>query len=77
MLAVLGELGGVGQEIEQTLAHLDLVGVHRAQIRRALDVQRVGVLLDHRPDGGSDLINHLGHVEAFQKQLHLAGFDLR
>jgi hypothetical protein len=66
-VALTGELDGVGQQIEQTLAHLELVGMHRTQSRRTLDLQCVGIFLDHRPDRGSNLINRLGQVEGFQK----------
>ena len=76
-VALTSELGSVGQQIEQTLAHLDLIGVHRAQFGRAPDVKRVGVFAHHRLDGRGDFVDHFGEVETFQKQFHLASLNFR
>ena len=49
--AFLGELVGVAREIEQGLSQPGLVGVHRAEVRWALDDEAVAVLRRHRLDG--------------------------
>ena len=72
----LGELAGVAQEVEQGLAHLRQVRVHRADLVGAAHVQAVGVLRGQRLDHGGDVADQAGHVEGLEVQLHLAGLDL-
>ena len=76
-LAVLGELGGVGEQVEQHLAHARHVRVHAVDVRRAVHLQDVLVLLDEGMDGGLDVVHQVAHVEGLEVQLHLAGLDLR
>ena len=74
--ALLGELGGIAQQIEQVLAQLRLIGAHCTQIRRAVDHQRVRVLSHQRLDHRLDLADHRRDVEVLDQHVHLAGLDL-
>jgi len=73
---VVGELGGVRQQVEQRLAQPRQVGVHGPRIVRHLQHQRIAVLGDQR----AHRVDHVGeqglHREGFEAQLHLAGLDL-
>ena len=73
---MVGELGGVGEQVEQRLPDLGLVGVHRADVVGALDHQRVAVLLDQRLDDRLDVPDELADLERLQEQVHPAGLDL-
>ena len=74
--AVVGELGGVGEQVEQRLADLGLVGVHRADVVGARDDQRVAVLLHQRLDDRLDVPHELADLERLQEQVHPPGLDL-
>src|SRR5687767_776863 len=74
--ALVRELRGVRQEIEESLTNLDLVRMHGAQVRSALDVELVGVLFDHRLNGCGNLVDERLEIEILEEQLHLARFDL-
>ena len=75
--AVLGELGGIAQQVEQHLPHLGQVGVHGADVRGAVDGERIVLLLHqglHRVD---DILEHGSNIKGLRIHFHLARFDLR
>jgi hypothetical protein len=74
--AVVGELGGIREQIEERLAELGLIGVHAANVVGALDHQRVAVLLNERLDDGLYVLHHLPDIERLQEEVHSAGLDL-
>ena len=75
-VAVVRELRGVRDEIEQSLPHFAQVGAHDADVGRADDLQRVAVLRDLDFDRRRHLVDQLRNHERFEMKLHLAGFDL-
>jgi len=75
--AFVRELRGVREQIEQDLAQLRGVGVHRADRVGQIEHQSVAVLLDQRGDGAGDPFHGLAQVEALRVHLHAPGFDLR
>ena len=60
---VVSELGGVGEQVEEGLPELGLVGVHGAEVVRARDDQGVAVLLDQRLDDSSGIAHELADLE--------------
>ncbi|MCO5612280.1 hypothetical protein L7F22_066545 [Adiantum nelumboides] len=74
--AVLGELRGVAQEIDQALAQLGDVGVGAAQIRLQRQRQGVALLGDQTFDRDGDLLDHGGDVEILGVDLDPVGLDL-
>jgi hypothetical protein len=74
---VIGELGGVREQIEEGLPDFRQVGVHRADVVGAGDDQGVAVLVDQRLDDVGDVADQLGDVELFEVEVHPAGLDLR
>jgi hypothetical protein len=56
---VVGELGGVREQVEQGLPDLGQIGVHAADIVRADDHQPVAVLVQERLDDRLDIRNEL------------------
>ncbi len=76
-LALLGELGGVAQEVDQRLLDLGQVGAHRADVGRAVDRQVIAVLLDQRLDHDTHLVDELREIDRLEIDVHPAGFDLR
>ena len=75
--ALLGELAGIAEQVEQHLPDLGQIGVHGAKLIGAADFKGIGVLLDQRRNGGDHVLEHGGDVEGLQEEVHLAGFDLR
>ena len=75
-LSLLGELAGVAQQIEEHLPHLGDVGPRRSDGGVDLGDELVSVFLDERLDGSGDVARHFRDGELFEKELHLAGFDL-
>ena len=63
----LGELAGVGKQVEQALADLGEIVVHVAEVFRALDLQPVGVLVRQRLDRGHDVPDHGRHVKSLER----------
>ena len=77
-VAVLGELAGVAEQVEEDLAHLGHVGAHVAELRRRS--ARRSALPFFSTSGWIvvvDVVDQLGDVEGLEEQLHLAGLDLR
>jgi hypothetical protein len=72
---VVGELGGVREQVEEGLADLGLVGVHAAEVGWAGDNQGISVLVDQRLDDGCDALDKLADLEGFQEQVHPASLD--
>ena len=73
---LLGELGGVAQQVEQALAQLDDVGVHRARVGRDLDGERVVLLRHQGPHGPGDLLHQRGDVDVLGEGVHAVRLDL-
>ena len=77
---VLRELGGVADQVDQRLAQLQLVLMHRAQagLRIALEVEAemVALLRDERLRRGGDVLDQRRHVEALRRQGQPPGLDL-
>ena len=76
-LAILGELGGVADQVQQALAELHLVGVHGAQVKGHIRRKRIALLLDERAGGHRDIVHQLIGLERLGKQRHALGLDLR
>jgi len=74
--AVVGELAGVGQQVEEHLPHFGQVGMQAAERPGNKELEPVGVLVHQRLDGGGHLPEHLRGVELLEVQLGLAGLDL-
>ena len=74
---LFGELAGIAQEIEESLANLGQVGVHVPGVGRAAHVQPVAVLLRQGLDHGRDISHRAGHGEGLEVELHLPRLDLR
>src|SRR5262249_48907857 len=70
------ELVGIAREVEQRLPEAGLVGVDRAEIRRAIDHRAIGVLRRHRLDGLGDVLDRGHERERFEVKLHSPRFDL-
>ena len=63
--AFVGELGGVGEQVEERLSELGQIGADRLRGRRRSSVtSRLCVLGHQRRDGGQRLVEHLPQVEA-------------
>lgn len=58
------------------MLELGQVGPHRADVRRAIDPEPVGILLDQRLDDGSHLLDQMKKVDLLEIDVHPAGFDL-
>ena len=75
--AVVGELGGVREQVEQGLPELGLVGVHRAEVVRAR--RRRGCCRSSPPAAGRSPATSrtsLADLERLQEEVHPAGLDL-
>ena len=58
------------------MAHLDAIGAHVADVGGTFDDELVGLTFDERADDAVEISDEHGHVEGFEVNLHLAGFDL-
>ena len=76
-LAVLGEFGGVGKEIEEALAEFDGVGEHPIDSGGEGDVQGVAVFGCGGADEFDDFGEKFGDLESGRVDVDFAGFDLR
>ena len=75
--AVLGELRGIADEVQQALAHLHLVGVHGAEVRGQRQHEAVALPGDEGGRRRHDLVDHRLHGEGHGLHGHAAGLDLR
>ena len=75
--AVLGELAGVTENIEEALLELGAVGADGAEIVGKPQFKRVAVFLGHRDDERTHLVEQRHDVHVFEKDIHAAGLDLR
>ena len=75
--AVLGELAAVAENIEQALLELGAVGAHAAEVFGRPNFERIAVLLGQRDDERAHLFEQRHDFDVFEKDVHLAGFDLR
>ena len=75
--AFLGELVGVARQVEQRLPEAGLVGVDRAEVRRAIDDDAIGVLRRHRLDRLGHVLDQRRQRERFEVKLHAPRLDLR
>src|SRR5262249_50747562 len=76
-LALLCELAGVAQEVEQDLAQPHGIDRDRAQALLRLDDKTVLVLLGELARGADDLVDQRNEAYAFRIEVELAGLDLR
>ncbi|MCY1520765.1 hypothetical protein D9M68_555520 [compost metagenome] len=75
-LAVLGELEGVGQQVEQDLAQADHVADHGlGHFGRDLDGQMQAFLLRLEPHDAGGVADGGTHIQRCLLQLQAAGFD--
>ena len=75
-LALLRELVGVAEKVEQALAQLGDVGADGSDVRPQGDDELVLPLLDEWCDGVANLADNVRHLEAFEVQFHLLRLDL-
>ncbi|CDP51104.1 hypothetical protein [Devosia sp. DBB001] len=75
-LAVLRELGSVGDKVVERLPQLGGVGLDEADLGPVGDRETVGVLGGERTRGGLDIGNELIDIDGLDMQHHLAGLDL-
>jgi hypothetical protein len=68
--ALLGELVGVTRQVKQGLPEADLIGMHRTEVRRALDDDPIAILRRHRLDGLGHVLDHGRQRERFKMKLH-------
>ena len=73
--AVVGELAGVAQQVQQALPHLDAVGLHGADVGGAFDDELVVFSLQQGAHDVFKVADHRRDFEGFQMDFHLAGFD--
>ena len=75
---VLGEFGGIAEQVDQALAHFGLVGIHVADSAVLADNQFKTIAFpgQQRADGGGDIARHFGHLERFGVYFHLFRLDL-
>jgi len=74
--AVVGELGGVAEQVEERLANLGQVGPHGTRVVDTAHLEGVGVLLHQRLDDRHHVGDHVRDAELLEIELHLAGLDL-
>ena len=75
-MSPIGELDGVGEEVDQDLAQPQRVGLDRRQLSRQPGLDAQALLLGQRPDLVDDLADQLTEVDPFGGDLHLARLDL-
>src|SRR2546423_353493 len=75
--AVVSELDGVGQQVQQDLLHFRAVRMQRQVLRRQLDAEGELLLLDERFDLLRDLRHDVAESDIVEMERHAAGFDLR
>ena len=74
---MLRELTGITEEVQQTLAHPDWIGVHQVPCVSPMDFERVAIALEERLNGGNDLGNEPRDAKRLQHEFSLAGLDFR
>ena len=75
--AVRGELDRIGEQVEDDLLHLALVGFHFVQVGARVDAALDAVTGGPLPHHGDAVLEHRGQGEGGELELHLAGLDLR
>ena len=75
--AVLGKLGGIGQQVVDRLAQLGAIKINLAKIVATFHDEAIGVLRRKRTAGGFDLVDKRRKVDCLGIQFGLAGLDLR
>src|SRR4029450_9303588 len=76
-LALLRELAGIAQEIEQNLLEPHGIRGKRAQVLLGFDNEAVLVLRGELSRGADDLVDEPGQIDTLGIEFELAGFDLR
>jgi hypothetical protein len=74
---VRGELDRIGEQVEDHLLHLALVGFHFVQIGICVDATLDAVTCGSLPHHRDAILEYRGQDEGGQLELHLAGLDLR
>ena len=75
--AIVGEFGGVAEQIEQNLAQFNGVGRQQAQPQTEIHLKAVAVLFDQRPCCNQHIIHQGLHRKDLGVQIHLARFNFR
>jgi hypothetical protein len=76
-LALLRELAGVGEQVEERLTHLGRVRAHSFHFACNANLEPVRVLLGERRDHRGDALDEVLDAEVLEHHIHLAGLDLR
>src|SRR6516165_9739176 len=76
-LALLRELAGIAQEIEQDLPQPHGIGGECAEVLLRFDNEAILVLLGELSCGADDLIDEACQIDRFGIEFELTGFDLR
>ncbi len=74
--ALMGEFGGVAQQIEEALLELGAVGIERAERCRADDLEPVAARRGEHRDDRAHLFDQCRDVHLFEVEVHLARLDL-
>src|SRR5262249_48249941 len=74
--ALLGELAGIAQQIEQDLSQPHGIDRQAAKILRAFNHEAILILLRQRPRGADDVLKQGCQFPRFRAELQLAGFYL-
>ena len=75
-LALLGELAGIAQQVEQDLSQPHGVHSNGAEVLLGLDNQAVLVLLRELAGGADDLVDQRSELDRLRIELQLASLDL-
>ena len=75
-LALFREFGRVADQVDQRLAQLQLILMHRAQIAVVVEAEAVALLRDQALRRGGDVLDQRRHVEGLGRQRQAAGLDL-
>src|SRR5262249_281382 len=74
--ALLGELSGIAQQIEQDLPQPHGIDGQAAKIFWAFDHESILILLCQLPRGADDVLKQRRQIHRFRAELELAGLDL-
>src|SRR5262249_17464597 len=70
------EFDGIGKQVEENLPNLAGVGAEDGKRRPDLQLESLLFFLKQRGDRILDVLNQVFETEIFERQLHLARFDL-
>src|SRR5207248_5346865 len=73
----LGKLAGIAEQVQKALLQLGAVGVQRAELVRADDVEPVAAGRRERHNDRANLLDQRLQIDLFEIEVHLARLDLR